>query len=343
MVSVVLMVAEAAQEIDLQAVGKIFVATMQIVGGFTGTLGVSFPINFKVILTLYILIITYQASELNAACVQAFLRSFIDIFRFDISFTLGVGCLGKGSYVTGLATNLAMLCAVVLVVFVVFMEKMRRINNPNNIITKEEELEKMKDLYHRFDPDGDGISWTEMNEIVNKIDDDITEEETQELFERADTDGGGLIDFDEFYAAVHDDSQAAKGSLDLKKLVRKQEKVLIRADAAGRVFLLAFLLYPGLTQKIFDGFGCRDLGYGQTVLMVDYTIDCETAEYYTLLTVCIGLMFAWSIGLPVILWLSMFSVRKQIREEDEDTLQMYDFILGDYKTGAYHSVLKFKK
>merc|ERR1712166_207430 len=190
--------------------------------------------------------------------------------------------------------------------------------------------------YHRFDPDGDGISWTEMNEIVNKIDDDITEEETQELFERADTDGGGLIDFDEFYAAVHDDSQAAKGSLDLKKLVRKQEKVLIRADAAGRVFLSAFLLYPGLTQKIFDGFGCRDLGYGQTVLMVDYTIDCETAEYYTLLTVCIGLMFAWSIGLPVILWLSMFSVRKLIREEDEDTLQMYDFILGDYKTEFWY-------
>jgi hypothetical protein len=53
-----------------------------------------------------------------------------------------------------------------------------------------------------------------------------------------------------------------EGGLDLNLLVLKQKKMLVKADAAGRLFLLAFLLYPGLTTKLFEGFICRDIGLG---------------------------------------------------------------------------------
>ena len=53
-----------------------------------------------------------------------------------------------------------------------------------------------------------------------------------------------------------------EGGLDLSLLVLKHKKMLVKADAAGRLFLLAFLLYPGLTTKLFEGFICRDIGLG---------------------------------------------------------------------------------
>ena len=40
-------------------------------------------------------------------------------------------------------------------------------------------------------------------------------------------------------------------------------------------------LYPGLTTKIFQGVACRDLGHDQSVLLVDYNVDCTTAGYYS--------------------------------------------------------------
>ena len=53
-----------------------------------------------------------------------------------------------------------------------------------------------------------------------------------------------------------------EGGLDLSLRVLKHKKMLVKADAAGRLFLLAFLLYPGLTTKLFEGFICRDIGLG---------------------------------------------------------------------------------
>eukprot|EP01050_Picozoa_sp_SAG11_P001401 SAG11_NODE_60_length_19094_cov_26.549566_16_plen_66_part_00 len=42
----------------------------------------------------------------------------------------------------------------------------------------------------------------EVMAIAHKIDEHITEESVQELFQAADQDGSGIIDFGEFYSAV---------------------------------------------------------------------------------------------------------------------------------------------
>lgn len=52
----------------------------------------------------------------------------------------------------------------------------------------------------------------------------------------------------------------------------------------------------GLTNKIFEAFACRVVGNEAEVLMIDYTIDCLSSEYWMLVVVAILLMVLWSFG-----------------------------------------------
>jgi hypothetical protein len=84
-----------------------------------------------------------------------------------------------------------------------------------------------------------------------------------------------------------------------------------------------------VTAKIFQAFACRDLGLGESVLHVDYTIDCNE----TALLRWVGggaLVLLWPIGLPTTLFVAMHRVREKILDDDEDTVKVYDFVLGDY-------------
>lgn len=99
---------------------------------------------------------------------------------------------------------------------------------------------------------------------MRKIDPATTTEQIDALFKKADADGGGFIDFEEFHAAVIGSSSSGDddgASLDLGVLVMKKARANIRDEAAGRVFLVVFLLYPGNRFGIPDLLSClgRDL------------------------------------------------------------------------------------
>ena len=94
-------------------------------------------------------------------------------------------------------------------------------------------------------------------------------------------------------------------------------------------------VHPSLTNKIFEGFACREVGPGTAVLLVDYSMMCRengdlTLEWIFLFQLCMGLVVAWPIGLPFFLWFKMYRARKLIAEGDHDTLALFDFVLGDY-------------
>ena len=84
-----------------------------------------------------------------------------------------------------------------------------------------------------------------------------------------------------------------------------------------------------MTAKIFQVFGCRELGLDESILHADYNVDCSA----TMLLRWAGggfLVLLWPIGLPAALFFAMYGNRQSIMEEDEDTIQAYDFVLGDY-------------
>ena len=69
--------------------------------------------------------------------------------------------------------------------------------------------------------------------------------QVQNLFSKADKDGSGAIDFDEFYKAVDatDDDE-----LDIGNIYDRARRADVKADSMGSMFLLSFLLYPRCTH-----------------------------------------------------------------------------------------------
>ena len=310
-------VVEAFSELkdELWPIAKNFIALMQILGGMSSKLNVSFSQVF-----------------------DDFIKAFIGYFKFDIALmfetALNLGCLSDGRFATGLMAS--------MVVFTIFQYKRKARHIDRGADPPEEALEEMRIVFAKFDEDGGGVDKEEIRLIVDKIDPSITDEQVDILFKAADTDGGGVIDFDEFFAAATADNDDS--NFDLGILVKKEQKLEAGAAAFGRLFLVAFLLYPGLTAKIFESFACRDLGPNcdtggscRRLLVVDCTIDCESPEFLgCYVTMLPALLALWPIGLPLMLFMKMVKVRKLILECDEDTLKQYGFVLDDCKTTHWY-------
>eukprot|EP01046_Picozoa_sp_COSAG06_P071945 COSAG06_NODE_20814_length_780_cov_1.038179_2_plen_184_part_01 len=160
----------------------------------------------------------------------------------------------------------------------------------------------LRELFDQFDADGSKkIDITEITAIVLKIDPRTTSEEIDALFRKADADNCGGICFDEFLAAVSDEpgDNDEVMRLDLGLLVKKKAQYNIRDNASSRLFLLVFLLYPSLTNKILEGFVCRKIGEDASVLHVDYAMNCDNStEFWAMRFTSVVLTALWPIGVP---------------------------------------------
>ena len=69
--------------------------------------------------------------------------------------------------------------------------------------------------------------------------------------------------------------------------------------------------------------------------MVDHSVYCtlngeRTPEYALVSSVATILTLVWPIGMPIFLFFNMWRVRSKIHARDEDTLKLFDFVIGDY-------------
>lgn len=304
---------ELMQELQLQAISKTVLATMQILGNLAINLQVVFPLNYK-----------------------SFLSEIVSYFRFDITVLimhLDFGCMSDGSYSHSLFGNCLLVVVVVVFVAVQFLYRERRDETAE--ISEEAREAQAKVLFEKFDLDHHGITVDELGLVVKRIHPEATPEQIKIIFAAADTDGGGSITFDEFYAAVRGGNTGEIDSgagLDLGLVVKQHLRQTRVSNALTKVFLLVFILYPGLTNKIFEGLICRDLGGDPltSVLAVDYRVDCEenmTSRYVRQML----LIVIWPVGLPTLLFLWMHHSKSLILARDHDTLEKFDFVMADYR------------
>ena len=95
----------------------------------------------------------------------------------------------------------------------------------------------IREIFDRFDEDRSGsIELAEMLQTVEAIDASAKPEEATTLFHRADANGNGVLDFDEFFAAITQPPEA--GGLDLRALQRRVRKADVNGTAIGRLGLL---------------------------------------------------------------------------------------------------------
>jgi len=285
-------IVELVRELELQAISKVLVATMQIITSFTKVLNIPFPESFRALLR------------------------FLAIFQFDLSLTLGIGCLYNNSYFTSLAVGFVVVIATVLMVCASYLYSVSRASDETHL----------RDMFAKFDKDGNGIAIAEVLAMVERMQLSTPKAELEAMFADADTDKSGRLDFDEFLAAFGT-------NLGLGKVLQDTIRAKARNDSLGRLFLLVFVLYPGLTNKVFEIFLCRDLGPNTSpgsVLHADYDLDCDATAGFRW-TVGATLVLVWPIAVPAVLFGLMFRVRKELREEEEDVTSMFSFLVADYK------------
>jgi len=66
--------------------------------------------------------------------------------------------------------------------------------------------------------------------------------------------------------------------------------------------VLLFMMYPSLSATIFKTFLCKDF-YGESYLLTDVTIKCNTEEHVNHMLLAFGLVIIYTLGIPfVFLW-----------------------------------------
>jgi hypothetical protein len=285
-------IVDLARELELQSITKVLVATMQIVTNFAKVLNIPFPEDFRALL------------------------KFLAIFQFDISLTLGIGCMYHNSYFLSLGVSVAVVAVVALVVGAIYVWSMSQATDERHL----------REFFAQFDQDGDGITPDVILAMAEKVNVSASEEDVETMFADANTDKNGRMSFEEFRATFD-------ARLGIGKVLAKAHQAKARNDSLGRLFVFVFLLYPGLTNKVFEIFLCRDLGPDTSpasVLHADYGIDCDETDTLRW-TVGPALVLLWPIAVPVGLFAMMFRVRKELLAGDEDVTSMFSFLIGDYK------------
>ena len=215
-------VADIAMITNLKQIGKIVTVVLQIIGNLGMVLNITFPVIFDGVLT-----------------------SFVNFFRFDLSVAFNVGCISSSGYFSGLASSVIMVLTVVAIVFALFRYEIWSIKNH---VLREDELEEQKvmleEIYDDFDKDNKGLTKEELLACVEKLGVEATAADVGKLFEEADTDGSGVLTFNQFHeAATHTqaDGSSTHPGVDLASIVEAERIVDARSAAMGRCFLLVFL------------------------------------------------------------------------------------------------------
>eukprot|EP01047_Picozoa_sp_COSAG01_P049848 COSAG01_NODE_4981_length_4573_cov_2.672105_2_plen_1101_part_00 len=295
--SVLQEIAGHMDELELKAILKILVATMQIVSAFANALNLQMPYDFRRLLQM------------------------LAVFRFDFIGVVGLGCVLDDSYATSLAAKFTLVATVVTLSVVAWAVERN----------KAPDESKLRQFFGAMDEDDQGLTVDEIVDVVHRVDASVGREHVQSMFAQADADGSERLSFSEFDVVYRQDSG-------LGALLRKARRTRSRNDALGRVFLLVFLAYPGLTCRIFDIFSCRDLGPDTipgSVLHADYGVDCDSTWGWRN-GLGVVLVLLWPIGIPAALLMSMLRHRKSIVAQDSETTRMFFFIVADYRVECWY-------
>lgn len=298
-------------ELHIEVILKIMVSTLQIVGNLAAVLGVELP----------------QA-------VNDFLDTYVSWIKLDFVSMFKLGCLSSDGYVSSLMTNVGLVVVIGFIFAALYMFQIRKVDS-HYIADDEQSREALRQVYDQFS-DGKDLDQEQLCNAVSKIDATLSNQNLAAIFAKADADKTGTISFDSFCASIRSGSAGTVDEPSLRAVVLTQKVAEITNSTVDRAFLLVFIVYPALTNKIFEAFSCRDFGHGGSVLEVDYEMSCDSATYTKVLFAAIVLLMLWPIGIPLGIFVAMFRSREAILAEDEGTLAYFAPMIGDYKIAYYY-------
>eukprot|EP01050_Picozoa_sp_SAG11_P002364 SAG11_NODE_118_length_15921_cov_30.283448_3_plen_550_part_00 len=118
----------------------------------------------------------------------------------------------------------------------------------------------------------------------------------------------------------------------------KDEQGITRARniVVQMVFFILFLIYPFVSQTVFSGFNCRQLGDYEAWLGADYQISCDTLAHVLYLAVAILAVGLYPVGIPLGTLFLLIRSRKEMAVENSPARLRYSFLVSDYKPEYYY-------
>eukprot|EP01051_Picozoa_sp_SAG22_P005396 SAG22_NODE_319_length_12493_cov_33.326475_2_plen_727_part_00 len=83
--------------------------------------------------------------------------------------------------------------------------------------------------------------------------------------------------------------------------------------AKANLFVVVFLLYPGVSNQTFSMFNCRTLGGGLSVLHRDYSVSCTTEQYRLFQLIAAGYVAVVALGIPICMIVLMVQRMREYR------------------------------
>ena len=125
---------ELMAQLQLKAISKMVLSLLQIVGSFTMALNVDFPVLFS-----------------------GMIEAFMSVFKMDLASMIKLGCVTSGAYVSSLLGQLVLLIVLSAIIGALYFHKQQKATDELEHGSPEVQRAHVKDLYDRFDIDGDGI------------------------------------------------------------------------------------------------------------------------------------------------------------------------------------------
>lgn len=104
--------------------------------------------------------------------------------------------------------------------------------------------------------------------------------------------------------------------------------------------LLTFIVAPSVASIIFGTFLCHELevepGHVARYMHFDLTVDCDSAEYYSLYGEALVLIFVWPLGVPLLYMVLLWKNRAHFATiNPPESISKLSFLTDDYRSQGY--------
>jgi len=107
------------------------------------------------------------------------------------------------------------------------------------------------------------------------------------------------------------------------------------------VLVISYAVLPSVSTTVFGAFPCDELDTGESFLIADYSINCNSASYSTFAAFAGLMLVVYPLGIPLMYsWLLVQKKEKikkevRVREADEDLIGM-EFLFDNYRPECWY-------
>ena len=111
-----------------------------------------------------------------------------------------------------------------------------------------------------------------------------------------------------------------------------EKQMKINQAVSKIIVLIILLIFPGLSTRLFSVFKCQSfpgIEGSISLLVADYSVNCNEAEYHMFAAVATVFVFVYIAGIPLVMFLLLWKNKKHLHNVDSDKHLLVKNALGD--------------